>query len=739
MRTKIIFLLFFSLMGASIYAQKSDNSTPKSIELKLNDDKTLSSTKKIFSPLNIKALQVEDENDELNGLPPRFGYPIDVNINLANSGYWKEMSNGDRIWRLEIECKDAISINLLYDKFWLPNEAKLHIYAKNKSQIIGGFSSENNRGTRLKPSKFTTGLIFSQSIIIELYEPLTVKNKSIISVDKVVHGYREIDLKGMITNEAGHGDSGPCQVNVNCSEGQNWKNEKKGIAMILVGGTRWCSGSLVNNTSNDYKPYFLTADHCLNGLDAYGNTDASYYSFWWNYESSVCSPNSTDFVASSTSGATLVANNPTSDFALFELNESPLDNNIDVYFNGWDRTTNPSQSGVGIHHPNGDFKKIATHTVIPSPGQIWGSNTHWRVNWLQTTNGFSVTENGSSGSPLFTNDKRIIGQLHGGGAINCSDPANDPAEYGRFHVSWNGSSPQRRLRDWLDPSNTNQTFLNGINPNPPMSLTGSNIVCGSNTSFNLQNGGSNVTWQVSSNLLIVSSNNNSITVKAKTTSVYGSGFIRAILPYETLQKDVWVGKPLASNISIWNSTQTSYPYDTTPTGTPIEFVVGYPPTNRCDILDVEWEVSYGTYIMNGSFPCFGSNYTTNKLIVFTEPGTQYVRVRIRNNCGWSDWKTISIYVTQGYGGYYRIYPNPTSEILNITKLVQNNISHEIDLQKNMSSNIETYELYDFNSKLILKGKLSNQNSIDTSKYKKGIYFLKIISKNNIETHQIIIN
>lgn len=49
--------------------------------------------------------------------------------------------------------------------------------------------------------------------------------------------------------------------------------------MILVSGSRICTGSLVNNTEMDFKPYFLTADHCIESLDATGDTDASYFHF----------------------------------------------------------------------------------------------------------------------------------------------------------------------------------------------------------------------------------------------------------------------------------------------------------------------------------------------------------------------------------------------------------------------------------------------------------------------------
>jgi len=740
---KQILLLFLTLLlcANSIFAQKSDYSSPKSTELRLDDNESLISSKRTFPALNMSALETEDEDDKQNGLPPRFGYPVNANLNLTNSGTWKVLSNGDRIWRLEIECIDAISINLLYDEFWLPQDAKLHIYSKDKSQVIGGFNSTNNKGTMKNPSKFTTGLIFSQFIVIELFEPLAVKNQSIISIDKVVHGYRKIDLKNMMTGEEGEGDSGPCQVNVSCSEGQDWEDEKKGVAMILVDGIRWCSGSLVNNTSNDQTPYFLTADHCVGSLDADGDTDASFYSFWWNYESSTCSQNSSDFVAESTSGATLVANNSNSDFALFELTESPLESNIDVYFNGWDRTTSPTQGGVGIHHPSGDFKKIATHNVTPASGQIWNSNTHWRVNWLQTTNGFSVTENGSSGSPLFTNNKRIIGQLHGGSSINCSNPTNDPGEYGRFDVSWNGPSPQRRLRDWLDPTNTNQSFLDGVS-----SITFQNdldFVCfGSSSIVNLDNNQGSVTWEVSPNITILSSDNNSITITASSTSSNGEGWLRATLDNGiVLTEEFWIGSPDVSNaeLNIGGTVSLFATY-------------GFSITGDIYATDFEWVVPTGWSI---------TTYGTNRSATIrpTTTGRHTIYVRVVNECGFHYVNTEICVEGFGYScsGFidpddpcadndsglpclpddptpFRVHPVPASSELNIER--------EIKIDDVTAANYKldaSYKLYDISGKIQSEGIISNlTEKIDISAFKKGRYILRIYD-NEILTYHIVID
>ncbi|WP_439489919.1 hypothetical protein [Algoriphagus sp.] len=42
------------------------------------------------------------------------------------------------------------------------------------------------------------------------------------------------------------------------------------------------------------------------------------------------------------------------------------------------------------------------------------AGTHWRIIWAPTDTNHSVTEGGSSGSSLINNNRKVIGQLHGG-------------------------------------------------------------------------------------------------------------------------------------------------------------------------------------------------------------------------------------------------------------------------------------------------------------------------------------
>ncbi|MCX8486452.1 MAG: hypothetical protein ORN53_04615, partial [Crocinitomicaceae bacterium] len=104
---------------------------------------------------------------------------------------------------------------------------------------------------------------------------------------------------------------------------------------------------------------------------------------------------------------------------------------FNAYWNGWNANTAATTGGAGIHHPAGDIKKISTFTGNTVSTQ-WGTATgsHWRVTWTSNTNGYGVTEGGSSGSPLFNSSQGyVIGTLTGGGSFCTAQTA--PDQYGK--------------------------------------------------------------------------------------------------------------------------------------------------------------------------------------------------------------------------------------------------------------------------------------------------------------------
>ncbi len=434
----IVFILFTPLLS---FAQLSKSSTPKSFT------QNLSLTVPAFSTgtVDVQQLLVEDDAEEKQGVPQRFGFPFDVNLNLTNSGSWQNFPDGSRIWTLSIVSTDAQSINLLYDNFWLPEGAELFIYNKDKSMVIGAFTSQNNKAHR----QFATAPVQGDEIILELNLSPEVTYPGEISISRVVHAYRNIFEK----MDKDYGSSGSCNNNVNCPEGDPWQDEINSVAMIILGsGFRWCSGSMINNVRQDLTPYFLTADHCLNS--------PSTFIFMFNYQSPTCS-NINGPTTMTIQGSTLLASNGFSDFALLLLDETPPDS-FNIFYSGWSNINTSATTSVGIHHPAGDIKKISFNDNPVSSTSYYstssGDNSHWRVDdWEDGT-----TEGGSSGSPLYDQNHRIIGQLHGGNA-SCGSITDD--WYGKFSTSWDGSAASNRLRDWLDPDNTGTTTMDGIDAN----------------------------------------------------------------------------------------------------------------------------------------------------------------------------------------------------------------------------------------------------------------------------------
>ena len=97
------------------------------------------------------------------------------------------------------------------------------------------------------------------------------------------------------------------------------RTQQKIRRYITSGGSGFCSGALINNTSNDGTPYFLTANHCFSDPSSWA------FRFGWISPNPVCASNtpSTDGPTNMTiSGATEIARDAGSDFALVEINQA---------------------------------------------------------------------------------------------------------------------------------------------------------------------------------------------------------------------------------------------------------------------------------------------------------------------------------------------------------------------------------------------------------------------------------
>jgi PKD repeat protein len=436
------FVFFLSL---NLTAQVDIGGEPYSSILELGE---LRQSELVALPyVDVEALKAEDEQvDQVKNIPYRFGYNHDVDYNLENSGQWMELEGLGKIWRLGLKSEDALTINLTFSNYNLPEGASLFIYDREKTEVLGAYTSLNNQDH----GRFATVFIPGDEVVLEYFEPYDVEYSGELELMWVTHAYR-----GPMDYYKAFGTSGACNVNVACPESAGWEDQINSVAMMVTGGNGFCTGTLINNTANDDIQYFLTADHCY--------SDPGTWSFYFNWQSATCTNPATSPDFDAVTGAELKARDANTDFCLVEINEAiPAD--YGVYYSGWNRTTDNALTDAvtGIHHPDGDIKKIswADGGVTASGYGGGGGTTHWEVgSWSDGT----TTEPGSSGSGLWDVNKRLIGQLHGGSAA-CGNTL--PDYYGRLGVSWTGGGTDAtRLSNWLDPTGTEPETMDGRDPN----------------------------------------------------------------------------------------------------------------------------------------------------------------------------------------------------------------------------------------------------------------------------------
>lgn len=399
----------------------------------------------------------------------------DVDINPLNSGTWEELEDGTMIWRVRISSPGAKALSLHFDRFNLPVGGRFYVYDENRTQLLGGFSELDNTDDK----GYSIGLIVGETIIAEYVAPALLtpgEKKAILNTEVVVPDIHISQVSYIFrgVSDFQHakdiGDSGNCEVNIACPEGNDWQMQKRSVVRIYVvegnsGG--WCTGTLINNLANDGTPYILTANHCGPNATA---ANFNQWRFYFNLEYTTCTGTTVQSQTQYRTGCSKVAYgsiNGGSDFFLLQLNQAP-DNSWNPIYAGWRRDNTAATTATGIHHPAGDVKKISSSTTVSS-GSYTGcaSNAHWRItDWRQTTTNQGVTEGGSSGSALFDQNGYLVGTLTGG-AATCSNPHND--YYGKLYYHWdqNGSSSDQQLKPWLDPNNTGNNTCPMYDPNNP--------------------------------------------------------------------------------------------------------------------------------------------------------------------------------------------------------------------------------------------------------------------------------
>jgi hypothetical protein len=401
------------------------------------------------------ALLAEDAQIEAEGGRTNNGRLVNISLDERN-GQWSLCANGGRVWHLRLTSPGAAGMSVQFDDYHVAPGAELYLFNVDRTMFDGPYTSDDNNDHGLMNVGYVTG----DDVILEYYEPYGTVERAGLGIRGVGHFYRYV-----YNYTDDRGGSEFCEVDVNCPEGDAWQAERDAVVRLEITDGQFlglCSGAMVNTTAMDCRRYLLTALHCA--LDV-SNADFDLLKVRFRFQRSGCGTGSAPTSSNRTGVNRLADSNDGggesgSDFLLLEI-EDELPASFDVFYAGWDATGSTSGSGVCIHHPAGDVKKISTYDSNLQSVFFGSPGSHWEVEWVETETNWGVTEGGSSGSPLFTDDHLITGHLTGGLSF-CNNP-DEPDYYGKVSKDWDGNpNPvNEKLKEWLDPIDSGQETMFG--------------------------------------------------------------------------------------------------------------------------------------------------------------------------------------------------------------------------------------------------------------------------------------
>ncbi|CAN1546046.1 Secretion system C-terminal sorting domain [Flavobacteriaceae bacterium] len=310
------------------------------------------------------------------------------------------------------------------------------------------------------------------------------------------------------------------------------------------------------------------------------------------------------------------------------------------------------------------------------------------------------------------------------------------------HISFN-----RRNGDWLtaeliansnsaaSPEYANCSYLCS---GTTAQMTGPNTLCTSAV-FTVPTGAATYKWTITEGASLVSFSGDITSSLSLTHVGTSSGYVTIAISYGnvvcgevTLTKRIWVGEPIFILVRDNNESEfcdTKYHY--------VTFIA--------NLLDSNSSLQFVSIS-----PSSGVTYNSQNSITFkfskTYSGVFNPTIRAVNNCGSflvepedeiyiQNCNSLSVQskvnLLNANSDFYLIYPNPATDIINITIFDKNNTP--------ISENIIIATLYDLMGVEKRKVKiLNNTAAIEVNGLKKGIYVLKIDIDGQIESHQVAI-
>lgn len=415
-----------------------------------------------------------------------FAHTIALDVSPRTHGQWILDAEGNVSWQLTLHTPRAESMGLRLEEYEVPEGGAIYIYG-NDGRVRGAFTEQH----RLPGGLLQLAPVAGSSITIVYEAPAgsrSTPTEAPFRITQLTAGHTPLPHlrldRGKYGFDQGEPYFDPYRRTIPlyaCAPGvvayPEYAHLARSVVMLIADGKAVASGALINNVRGDGTAYVLTSAHCINGIYDYPTdlarirqTVASMV-FFFSFQSPSADTEIRPTEELSLSGAELVHYEPESDVALLRITGLPTDAagvqripaSYNPYFAGWSLSITPTAPYLGIHHPYGMTKRVS---IVEGSISIedylilldypW-EDKHWNVKrWA-----VGATAAGSSGSPLFDAEGRVIGALSGGRS-SCTNPEDD--SYWSLQRVWNGVTATSSLRKWLDPDGTGVQAIDGLDP-----------------------------------------------------------------------------------------------------------------------------------------------------------------------------------------------------------------------------------------------------------------------------------
>jgi beta-glucanase (GH16 family) len=275
-------------------------------------------------------------------------------------------------------------------------------------------------------------------------------------------------------------------------------------------------------------------------------------------------------------------------------------------------------------------------------------------------------------------------------------------------------------------------------------IDGIDDICyGSQEVYTFNGDYSNVTWTSSSNLNIISSNLNTVTV-APTNSSFATGWIKATVDFthspcstKTFTKKLQTGELVVGTVNLGAPTYGSQPLQT------VNFITGNS-GNTFTTFNVTLDNSntYTWQLMSGNGTIGGSSWNPQLITIPPNSSSISCGITMTTDCGLIT-RTVAFVKTSSW---YRISPNPATNYISIEAIEDFEVEYSKENNEMAAMLIQPsfnkVSIYDFyTSELILEtssNEFTKQMTLDIGYLSSGQYILKITNEYNTTTHQIIV-